>query len=230
MLQPRHTLRRGLDPSPWRLVRFAAPSALPVTAAEVKDHGRVDTDAEDDLVTAYIEAATRAIDGAEGWLGRCLVEQTWDLKLDWFPSDDRPILIPLAPLLSIEQITYTDEAGATQTLASSVYQVVGIGSNMPGYVLEAHEQSWPATRDIPEAITIRFKAGYAADDSVSPSDPRGNIPPPIKVAIYHMVSDLYEMRGAKDVSAAQIRFADRREPLSPIAQALLSTYRVGWFA
>lgn len=223
MLQPRTAFRRGLDPSPWRLVLNSGPIVEPITLTEANAHLRVDASDDDTLISSLIQAAREQIDGAAGYLGRALVEQTWDLKLDWFPSNDTPIGLPLAPLRSVEQITYTDEAGATQTLASSVYQVVGVDAHAGGYVLEAHEQSWPATRDIPEAITIRFKAGYAATND-SPPDYRANVPQPIKQALLLMVSDLYHHRETVATGG------ETEVPMSMTAKALLGHYRLSWFA
>jgi len=222
MLRPRYTLRRGIDPSPWRLVRYSAPSVEPVTLAEAKSHLRVDHTDEDTLIGTLIQAAREQIDGAGTYLGRCLVEQTWDLKLDWFPSNDAPITIPLAPLRSITLISYTDSDGAAQTLAASVYQTVGVDAHAGGYVLEAYEQSWPATRDIPEAITIRFLAGYASTGS--PADYRANIPQPIKQALLLMVSDMYHQR--QTFGSANLRPV----PMSTTVMDLLEHYRLSWFA
>lgn len=217
--EERHS--RGYGKSPYSLVIATAPARTPITATEVKAHTRIDDSNSDTLITDLIEAVTAHLDGPQGWLGRCLVSQTWDMKLDWFPAYGG-IRIPLAPLISIGSITYTDEAGDSQTLSSANYQVVGVGNHMGGYVTEAYNASWPATRDIPEAVTIRFTAGYA--DINSPAE--SGVPETIKRAMMIMVSDLFEQRETFAYSqndAAEV-------PMSVTAKSLLAPYQINWFA
>ncbi len=201
----------------WRLVLNTAPALAALTVAEVKAHSRIDFSDDDDLLADLIAAATAHLDGAVGWLGRCLVEQTWDLKLDCFPLSGRRIDIPLAPLISVGSISYIDENGATQTWASSNYTAFGVGAHMGGGVVEAYEKSYPATRNVPEAVTVTFTAGYENDDSGSPSV--NTVPAAIKRALLIMVADLYEQRET---------FADGATSAVPVAapaRALLAPYR-----
>lgn len=199
----------------YSLIRQTAPSIYPITQAEVKAQSVINFSDDDTLLDGLIAAATGHLDGADGWLGRCLVEQTWDLKIDGFPACDG-ISIPLAPLISVDQITYVDGDGATQTLASSVYQVVGVGAANGGWVTTAYGQSWPGTRDIPEAVTIRFTAGYA---STADSPPVSQVPEPIKRAMVIIINELYENRGDASLEG----------DIPEAAKALLHPYRVHWF-
>ena len=156
----------------YRLDLVTAPPAEPVTLAEQKAHMRVDFDADDTLIEALIKTARQHLDGPDGWLGRALVQQTWDMRLDGFPliSSGGEIRIPLAPLISVDQITYRDPDGQTQTLASSVYQVVDGGSQRAFVTLEPN-QAWPGTQDRHDAVTVRFTAGYAPSEDSPPATP-----------------------------------------------------------
>ena len=60
-----------------------------VSLDEMKAHIRQDSDvedAEDGAILTFIAAATGKLDGRDGLLGRCLITQTWILKLDRFPA------------------------------------------------------------------------------------------------------------------------------------------------
>ena len=151
----------------------AAPTVQPLTLDETKAHLRVDTTDEDALIDRLIAAAVADIDGADGWLNRAIMTQTWDLSLDGFPNaGKRQIRVPLPPLQSVSSITYIDTEGATQTLATSVYDVFGIGGSQPAQIAEAHGESWPSTRQQPDAVTVRFVAGYGGAAADVPQDIR----------------------------------------------------------
>src|SRR5690606_37419505 len=166
------------------LTLVTAPSVLPVTEAEVWEHLRVPlvgspaAPTDEATILSMIKAVVSELDGRDGWLGRCLVTQTWDMALDCFPACDRPIYLPIPPIQSITSITYVDTAGDEQTLAA--------GSTTGGWEL-SHDKAWvprinlkygmtwPTTRDQPEAVTVRFVAGYSPSED-SPADYRANVP------------------------------------------------------
>ena len=67
------------------LILITAPGRYPVTLEETKAHLRVETDDDDAYLDSLIEMATACLDGASGLLGRCLVQQTWELQLPYWP-------------------------------------------------------------------------------------------------------------------------------------------------
>jgi uncharacterized phiE125 gp8 family phage protein len=71
------------------------PVYLPLSLAELKSHLRLDFNDEDALLFGYLRAAVAHIEGADGWLGRQLINATWELRLDCFTW---PIRMPLPPL------------------------------------------------------------------------------------------------------------------------------------
>lgn len=201
------------------LVQIEAPEVEPVTLSEAKAHLAIDGDDFDDLVAGYISAARQHLDGATGILRRAIVRQTWELRLRAFPD---VLELPLPPLQSVTSISYIGTDGDTQTLSPSAYQVGGIGGAQPGCIVPAFGSQWPATRDVPEAVKIRFVAGYP-DNGASPPDLRANIPTPLRQAIMELVADMWANR--ENVSADQ-SFA---VPMPANAQALLAPYRVWAF-
>jgi len=161
------------------LTLVTAPTVEPVTLAEFKGHIRVTASGDGTYISALIKAARMA---SETITARALIDQTWDLKFDRFP---RRITVPLPTLQTITSITYTDTAGVSQTLSSSLYKVDTNG-DMPGRIDPAYGESWPSTRGEMNAVVVRFVAGYGAAGS--------NVPEPIKQAIMMYAAELYERR------------------------------------
>lgn len=157
-----------------------APTTEPLVLADVKAHLRVDSTADDTYITSLIAVARQYLDGYSGVLGRCLITQTWDLVLKGFPSSGL-IDIPLPPLASVTSISYIDSDGASQTLAATEYDV-DVGG---GAVRLAYNKSWPATRSVFNAVTVKFVAGYGVASAV---------PEPLKQAMLLIIGHLYENR------------------------------------
>jgi uncharacterized phiE125 gp8 family phage protein len=136
-----------------------APTSEPVSLADAKLWIKVDATAEDDLISGLIVSAR---DYVESFTHRAVPLQTWDEKCDAFP-DDSEFYLPKAPCVSVTSITYIDPNGDTQTLSTSVYDTdLPTGPNArAGRVFLKYGQSWPSTRDVPKAVTVRFVAGYA---------------------------------------------------------------------
>lgn len=217
------------------LTLVTPPAVLPVTEAEVWDHLRVPllgspaAPVDQAHILTLIRAIVGWLDGKDGILGRALVTQTWDLKMDAFPgcrtsetgycgsaAAADAIRVPLPPLQSVTSIGYVDSAGATQTLAASKYTVDT--ASLPARIVPVYGETWPSTRDEVDAVTVRFVAGYAGDGA-SPEDLRANVPTAIKQAIKILVAEAYQHREASVVgqAVAAMPFA---------AQALLAPYRV----
>jgi len=143
------------------LFLVTAPASEPVSLAETKLHLRVaaDVTAEDDLIAGLIVAAR---DYAETVTHRALPLQTWDLKLDGFPDDGGPIWLPKAPTVSVTSVTYVAQDGTSTVWSAALYT-----TDLPtgpkaraGYLEPAYGQVYPSTRDVPNAVVVRFVAGY----------------------------------------------------------------------
>ena len=170
------------------LIRISQPVAEPVTLAEARAHLRVRSDAEDAMITAKITAARRQI---ERKTRRALVDQTWELRIGCFESS---IEIPLPPCIEVLAIEYLDADGALQTLATDQYVVIE-GGEWNATVQAAASVSWPdVASDRPDAVRIRFRAGWSYDEDESPSDPLENLPAELREAVLFLLADLYENR------------------------------------
>lgn len=194
-----------------RLTLVTPPAVEPVALEEAKAHLRVDVDDDDTLILALIAAAREQ---AEAFTRRALITQTWDMALDCLPGvDEKPIELPKPTLQSVTSITYLDASGDEQTLAADQYQVLTGGGPyaQPGKVVRAYNVSWPSTRSQPDAVTVRFVAGYG--------DAASDVPAAIRQAILMLVGDLYEHREGIVVGAGATS-------LPRAAAAILAPYRI----
>lgn len=151
-----------------RLTLVTAPVVEPVTVQEMKDDRRIMHDAEDALIDLYLAMARRAVEQRSGL---ALLTQTWEAAYDGWPcaTDTNPwggFILPRPPLQSITSIKYIDTAGVEQTLATSEYTVNTRA--FPGEVVPAYGKSWPAIRGVPNAIVVRFVAGFGATAETVP--------------------------------------------------------------
>jgi uncharacterized phiE125 gp8 family phage protein len=188
------------------LNRTSAPAATAVSLAEAKAHLRVLHDEDDDYITALIAQATEHLEGRNGIVGRAMVTQSWEYRIDAFPSCNR-IELPMPPLQTVASIKYIDSDGVEQTLATSVY-AVDTGT-LVGQVRLKYGQSWPATRAEEFAVRITFTAGYGAASAV---------PAPLKAAMKLLIGHWYVNRDMGMDLPQGAPFA---------IEALITPYRLG---
>ena len=202
------------------LKQVIRPSGFPVTLTEAKVHLREDSSDFDSHIDALIEASTQYVDGPNGFLGRALLDQTWDYYLDSFTDIQTTLLgknyieLPLPPLIQILGIFSTSSAGVETEFDSSKYLVDA--SSQPARVALKTAANWPTAAEEFSSIRIRFRAGYL-DQTVSPAV--GAVPGPIKAAILLTLGALYDQREVQVVGTIVSK-------LPWAAEQLLRPYRV----
>ncbi len=144
----------------WSLTLVTGPVAEPISSTAATLWLRLDHTAEDALLDSLIQMVREQVEEQ----GIAVMTQTWDLRLDRFPS---LIRIPLTPVQSVSSITYIDANGDTQTLAASKYTVDF--RSTPARIVPAYGESWPSARSEPNAVTVQFVAGYG--DGATPGIP-----------------------------------------------------------
>lgn len=143
--------------------------------------------AEDDVLAGFIAAAREY---AEGYQGRALVTQDWDLFLDAFP--EVPFKMPLPPLQSVTTIKYTDTQAVELEFAAANYQYDADSSL--GRIALKYGKSWPSvTLQTMNGVAIRFKCGYG--------DAAEDVPEKTRLAIKLLAAHFYENREATDIKA-----------------------------
>lgn len=167
---------------------IAAPTGEPVSLDEAKAQCNVNVDDDNGLLDNLIAAAREYV---ETFTHRVLLTQTWDLKLDAFPYDGA-IWLPMPPVSSVTSVTYRATDGTSTTWSSSLYDTdLPSGPKAhPARIVPAYAQFYPVTRDMVNAVTVRFVCGYGA---------AGDVPSSIKSAMLLLIGHWYTNREAVNV-------------------------------
>jgi uncharacterized phiE125 gp8 family phage protein len=153
-----------------RLTLVIAPLLEPVSVDDAKLFAKIDTEADDTVVSDLITSARRVV---EEKLDRSLISQTWDYFLDGFPPADYPICLPRPPVISISSVKYTPNGGSAVTMSATDYYAdltadsrgrprkaeiwLGIGKAWPGDLLR-----------VANGVEIRYIAGYGTTEAAIP--------------------------------------------------------------
>jgi uncharacterized phiE125 gp8 family phage protein len=179
-------------------IALAGPAVEPVPLAEMRAYLRLDSDAEDALVAGLIAAARVGIEGATRL---ALIAQTWRLHLDrWLRAGI--LVLPLAPVLSVETVRLMPRSGPAISLGRDVYRLDLSGD--PARLLVDLSTAQPQPGD---HLDVDLTAGFGAvPDSV---------PAPLRLAIRRLVARWFEQRG--DAPSPD-------GPLDPDIRALLAPF------
>lgn len=190
------------------LILISGPLVSPIALSVVKAHLRVEHDDDDEMIQSLIDATTEHFDGRDGILGRAIVQQTWELRLNGFP----PCLeIPLPPLISLDSIKYVDVNGTIVTIDPADYQVVVEGFKK-ALVVPAYRLVWPIPRDVRDAVRVTFTAGYATVSEDSPIELTSPVPSKLLSAFKLHVELLYG-RNVADAPLLQKTIDDLTMPI-----------------
>lgn len=147
----------------WTLKRTSSPQFLAVTLAEAKAHLRVSGTSQDDLIQKKIEAATEQL---ERDIERCIVQASWQQSQYGFPESGSRILLNMSKATTINSITYLDEDGVSQTLASDKYEL-DLGRNVATCLDD--DNGWPETFLTPsnrDTVFINFTCGVSSESQL----------------------------------------------------------------
>lgn len=166
-------------------IRLIGDVTEPVTLAEAKLHLRLITDITDATPHPDDPEVTRAIAGArsmaEEYCERPIAAGAYELRRSYFPG---PIV--WAPVQALTSVKYTDDQGATQDVADTVYELAG--TQREPLVRLKYGQAWPtALARQSDAVQIRFTAGYGGDQK---------LPASMFSALLLTIGHLYENREA----------------------------------
>lgn len=147
-------------------------TSQPVAVEELKQNIGIFHTAKDDMLLLYIQSA---VDYAERYTGRQLMPAVWELQMSTFYSY---LKISKAPFISLISIKYYDADNVLRTLVADTDFVVC--SSDPAIIQFKTEF---VLYDRPDALQIRFNAGYANAAAV---------PALIKSAIILMSGKMYD--------------------------------------
>lgn len=184
-----------LDQRSLRLVTPAA--AEHISLANARSHLRLDTygspdsHPDDDMLTNVCIPAARAI--CETISGRAFVPQVFEVGIGAFPLPyvafgRNGVKLGMAPIRGITSVIYSD-GSADLTLDPSAYVVDPYTDS--GYIYPAYGTSWPTAGTLPNAVRVRFSAGY---DTTGSSPFEFPLPSDYLWAMYLALGHVYENR------------------------------------
>jgi uncharacterized phiE125 gp8 family phage protein len=178
-------------------ILITAPEDDVLTLAEVKLHlGEESTD-RDTLIQSLIDGEVAQLDAPSGGeLGRAMRPQTWELRLNAFPTwhchGGNAIELPFPPLIEIVSVKYDDTGGVEQTLTEGVdFTVEGVGGRAKQSIRPPYLGCWPLSRCYPGSVRIQFRAGFPVPAEGEPD----TLPEGIKTYMKLRIGNLYADRG-----------------------------------
>jgi len=204
------------------------PSVEPVTLAQAKNFLRVSITDDDDLIGFLITAARES---CESFCSRSFAVKNYTQTLDSFPYYTDTVLSQMAyppsyyslpmysttlwnysqmiklfmpPAIEVQGIDYTDPNGVNKTLLQDTDFLLD-NVNEPSRIFPMVGQMWPPCLYCPNAVRIRFTAGFGdtTDSDPAPVDgelPQGAgsqpMPGRVKVAMLQLLNNWYENREA----------------------------------
>lgn len=192
------------------------PADEPVSTAELKLHLKIDTSLDDSLIATLGKAARGHV---EAYTRRQMLSATYDDKRPGFPSDGGPMVLQFPPVSSITSVSYVDMNGDTQvwTAGATGYRTELPAGELaePARIYPAYGVVYPVTRCQPDAVTIRYVAGYGDDAD--------DVPGALLAAIKHLVEHWYVNRGVID---GGINSVTSKVPMG--VEAMLGPFKLGW--
>lgn len=179
----------------------SAAASEPVTSDQVKAQCRIDDTASDTLITRLIGAARAAV---ESRCGIRLITQTLAIKCDQFGDLCR---IPVGPVQSVSSVQYVDSNGATQTLATSVYELRAEG--LDAAIVLKYGQSWPSIQ-LGSRVVVTVVVGYST------------VPPELVQAVLLLIGGWFENREESVIGVTVFNLPD-----SMAVDSLLINHRMG---
>lgn len=193
------------------------PTAEPVSVTDMKNFLRVENDVDDILIAVLITAGREL---CEAFLNRSLCNKGYLMTLDSFPyytdtvcsqnayppsyysypqysttlwNYSQMIKLFAPPLVSVTNIKYIATDGTEVTLLPNTDFIVDT-VNEPARIFPLQGQQWPPCLYVPNAVKIRYVAGFGATAAL--------VPARVKMALMALVANWYENREA--ASAVQM--------------------------
>lgn len=180
-----------------------------ISPAQFKLRARIDTGAEEDEVIEQVIASAQVM--VENHTGLALVARKLQMNLSHWPRGlDTVFMYPYVS--QVDSVTYLDDAGVSQTLDPSVYDVDLVGNLRPTISL-SWGQTWPVIRRHPAPVQVRYTVG----------PPAQGVSPDLVSAIFMIAMDLFENREAQITSQY---FGERSVIENPAMRRILRPHTI----
>jgi uncharacterized phiE125 gp8 family phage protein len=170
------------------LIRLSQPSGLFVSVDDVKAQAIISTNDDNNLLPAYIKAATRL---AEDRTGRILQPAEFEWReCSWAEL----FAVPVFPIREVTAVVYLDEDNIEQTLPEADWYPVDTDD---GVIIRFNDTfSSPSLTDrLNQPVRVRFTAGYDDPDaSGSGDDPELAQDPMDRLIVMILVAHWYQNR------------------------------------
>ena len=151
-----------LDDFNFRLNRTTEAPAELFTSPEAKLFAKIETDADDTIITSLIKAARLKL---QNYCNRSIIDEVWTLSIDGQPGR---IDLPKGYIDSVTSVkTYQDNGDVTTESSTDTYNTI-VGDY--GYIELRTGGSWTGTDRKSDKMIIIYKAGYSATDASVPVD------------------------------------------------------------
>lgn len=141
------------------LKEITPPASEPITIEQARDWVSVVGDSHDDKLNALIKAAREDV---EDITSRQMLTTVYELYMDEFTQE---IKMPKPPIQSIASVNYIDPDDTDYTeLASANWSLDDVSE--PARLEASYSNSWPSTKDVMNAVKIRFTTGYSAASGI----------------------------------------------------------------
>lgn len=176
------------------LVVVTGPAVEPVTAVELARHLNIEGAELTDGLAELDDAILAGRRWVENEIARPMIRTRYDWSVDYFPGGLEfgrrfaffgILEIPRAPVLGVISVKWRDSDDVLQTVPATDY-VVDV-TREPGRIYPANGKLWPTPLDRPDAVVIRFEAGYG--------DAAAAVPEDLRRAIKIQAAGFYEKRG-----------------------------------
>lgn len=162
-----------------RPIRIADPAGDLVTLEAVKNHLSVSFNDDDSVIADLIDGAVSMLDGYNGFLGRCIISQDWQVSFANWP--DEFVRLPFPNIQSVT-IEYDDVADATELLSEEEFSY---GDDELGGFVQFTGGGVELSNVADRPVRIQFTAGFGT---------AAYVPGEIKTAVTLLVSHWYHNR------------------------------------
>lgn len=160
---------------------------LPILPEDARKHLLIDGTDSDAQIEAWQHAALEEV---LNYTQRRYMQETWELQMSCWDYDCNGYLrLEKGPLVAIASVKYYDTTNTLVTIPTSDYQVVT--AKVPGLI--RFIGTLPQVYDRPDAIQIRFVAGYGAE-SANADAQRLAIPFQVKAWVKLRLTSYHENR------------------------------------
>ncbi len=156
------------------------PPIEPLSLAQAKEHLKVESNADDNLINRLIATARQQV---EKQIDKVLIDQTWSIYLDDWPGNSE-IRLPVGPVTQVNELrTYSDDDIASPIDPAHFFTDL---VSAPQRLVLRGSRIWQKPGRVAGGIEIEVIAGYGPDGA--------SVPAPLRTAMLVLIAHWHENR------------------------------------